>query len=195
MPLLAALQNLGFIPDQSASVEAMIQGLGAQVEELHETVATAFNKAKQLAQTLYGKITVIYGAGVLSEVARRWKTQINENSKSWAFYEVLPELNHNATVGYEFPAELASKMYVVMLRCPSLHRRTLLRYNITSELLKQNAISHQIIDASGKDALGQMMSMVFYGDWASYYLATLYQTDPTPVNAIDYLKKRLSETK
>jgi glucose/mannose-6-phosphate isomerase len=193
MPLLAMLQNLGLIQDQSASVEAMIQGLEAQVEELHETVPTTSNPAKQLAQTLYGKIAVIYGAGVLSEAARRWKTQINENSKAWAFYEVFPELNHNAVVGYGAPAELASKIYVVMLPCPSLHHRILIRYDITSELMKQNAISHQIIDAGGKDALSQMMRMVFYGDWVSYYLSMLYQTDPTPVKSIDYLKNRLQK--
>lgn len=195
MPLIALLQGLGFLKDQTAKVEAMIQGLGKLLEKLKEAVPTNSNEAKQLASKLHGKIAVIYGAGILSEVARRWKTQINENGKSWAFYEVLPELNHNAVVGYQFPLELALKIYVVMLRCPSLHPRTQLRYQVTSELLKQNAISHQIIDGSGQDALSQMMNLVFLGDWTSYYLAILNGIDPTPVKVIDYLKKRLSEAK
>ena len=54
------------------------------------------NRAKQIAITLDGKVVVVYGAGILSDVARRWKTQINENTKAWAFFEILPELNHNA---------------------------------------------------------------------------------------------------
>ena len=37
-------------------------------------------------------------------VARRWKGQFNENAKHWAFYEALPELDHNAVMGYQFPA-------------------------------------------------------------------------------------------
>ncbi|PIP48864.1 MAG: hypothetical protein COX14_02385 [Chloroflexi bacterium CG23_combo_of_CG06-09_8_20_14_all_45_10] len=37
-----------------------------------------------------------------------------------------------------------------------------------------------------------MMSLVFLGDWTSYYLAMLNQTDPMPVKMIDYLKKRLN---
>jgi len=37
-----------------------------------------------------------------------------------------------------------------------------------------------------------MMSLVFLGDWISYYLAMLYQVNPTPVKVIDYLKERLS---
>ncbi len=195
IPLIAFLQKLGFLKDKTSEVEAMTQDLEKLLGELKETIPISSNPAKQLATKLQGKIAVIYGAGILSEVARRWKTQINENSKAWAFHETFPELNHNAVVGYQFPAELASKLYVVLLRCPSLHPRTLIRYEVTCELLEQNSISHQLIDSQGESELSQMMSLIYLGDWVSYYLAILYQTDPTPVKVIDYLKKRLSEAK
>ena len=195
MPLIAFMQKLGFLEDKTAEVEAMTQDLEKLLGEVKETVPTSSNQAKQLATKLQGKIAVIYGAGILSAVARRWKLQINENSKAWAFHETLPELNHNAVVGYQFPPELASKACVILLRCPSLHPRTLIRYRITSELLEQNSISHEVIDSQGKAELSQMMSLIYLGDWVSYYLAILYETDPTPIKAIDYLKKRLSEAK
>jgi glucose/mannose-6-phosphate isomerase len=195
MSLIAFLQKLGHLEDKTAEVEAMIQDIEKLLGELKETVPTNSNRAKQLAAKLHGKIAVIYGAGILSEVAHRWKTQINENSKSWAFYDIFPELNHNAVVGYQFPPELASKMYVVLLRCPSLHPRMLIRYQATSELLKQSGISHETIDSQGKGELSQMMNLIYLGDWVSYYLAILNEIDPTPVKAIDYLKKRLSQSK
>jgi glucose/mannose-6-phosphate isomerase len=195
IPLIAFLQKLGLLEDKTAEVEAMIQNLERLLGEVKETVPTSSNQAKQLAAKLQGKIAVIYGAGILSAVARRWKTQINENGKAWAFHETFPELNHNAVVGYQSPYELASKVYVVLLRCPSLHPRTLIRYQVTSELLKQKDIGHEIIDSQGEGELSQMMSLVYLGDWVSYYLAVLYETDPTPVKVIDYLKKRLSESK
>jgi glucose/mannose-6-phosphate isomerase len=50
------------------------------------------------------------------------------------------------------------------------------------------------VDSQGEDAFNQMMSLIFLGDWVSYYMGILYQIDPTPVKVIDYLKKRLSET-
>ncbi len=195
LPLIAFLQKLNLIQDKTADVEMMIQDLEALLGGLKETVPISSNRAKQLATKLHGKIAVIYGAGILSEVARRWKTQLNENSKAWAFYETFPELNHNAVVGYQFPQELASKLYVVLLRCPSLHPRTLIRYQVTCELLKQNGIGYEIVDSQGEHQLSQMMSLIFLGDWVSYYLAILNEVDPTPVKAIDYLKKRLSEVK
>ncbi|MCJ7655702.1 MAG: hypothetical protein MUO97_10495 [Dehalococcoidia bacterium] len=130
---------------------------------------------------------------LITDVLTLRKTQINENGKAWAFYEIFSELNHNAVVGYQFPRELASKIYVVLLRCPSLHQRILVRYEITSELLEQSGISHEVIDSRVKGELNQMMGLIYLGDWVSYYLAMLNETDPTPIKTIDYLKKRLSE--
>ena len=195
IPLIALLQKLDFLEDKTTEIETMTQILEILLGELKESVLTSSNQAKQLATKLYGKVAVIYGAGVLSEVARRWKTQINENSKTWAFYETFPELNHNAVVGYQFPEELAVNIFVVMLRCPSLHPRIFARYQITAEILEQASVGYQIIDSHAGHDLSQMMSLIFFGDWVSYYLAILNQIDPTQVKAIDFLKERLSNVK
>ncbi len=195
MSLIAFLQTLGLVKDQTVEVEGMIKDLEKQLAELKETVPTGSNRAKQLAGKLSGKIAVIYGAGILSQVAHRWKTQMNENGKACAFYEIFSELNHNAVVGYQFPQKLTSEIYVVMLRCPALHHRILLRYKITGDMLAQSGIGYEIIDSRGKSELSQMMSLIYLGDWVSLYLAMLNETDPTPVKIIEYLKKRLSEEK
>ena len=194
IPLIALLCKTGFLEDKSAEIEEMAQTLEALLRNVAEDVAISLNPAKQLASKLFGKLVVIYGAGILSTVAQRWKGQCNENSKTWAFYETFPELNHNAVVGYEFPGEMAGKVFVILLRCPSLHPRILARYQVTSEILEKAGVGHKIIDSQGKGHLTQVMSLVFLGDWVSYYLAILNHTDPTPVKAIDYLKKRLSDT-
>ena len=194
IPLIALFCQLGFLPSEAAELERMAQMLESLLGRLAEDIATPLNPAKQLATKLFGKLIAIYGAGVVSPVAQRWKTQINENSKSWAFYETFSELNHNAVVGYEFPGELRDKVYVILLRSPSLHPRILARYQITSEILQKAGIGHQVIDSQGEDRLTQIMSLVFLGDWVSYYLAMLYQVDPTPVEVINYLKERLSNS-
>ncbi len=190
-PILCFLQKLGFIGDKSADVAEAVQVLQKLAERINEGVPSSQNSAKQLAEKLYGHLPVIYGAGILSEVARRWKTQLNENSKAWAFHEVFPELNHNAVVGYQFPAELASKIVVVFLRSALLHKRIQLRYQITCQLLDQAKVGYEIVDGEGTSPLSQMMSLVLFGDYISYYLAILYETDPSPVKVIDYLKKQL----
>jgi glucose/mannose-6-phosphate isomerase len=144
-----------------------------------------------LARKVEGKLPVIYGAGFLEPVARRWKTQVNENSKSWALFDPLPELNHNSVVGYPNPTAIAQGSLVVLLTSPLLHPRTLLRYRVTQEILEREGIAHHELSGEGQGPLSHMMSLLLWGDYVSYYLALLYGLDPTPVDTIDYLKERL----
>lgn len=193
VPLLSLLGKLGLLEDQLANVEAMLQELEGLLDKLAENIPESHNPAKQLARSLFGKLIIIYGAGILAPVAKRWKGQFNENSKALAFYETFPELNHNAVVGYEFPREVAGNTYVILLHSPSLHPRILARYRVTGEILEKAGLEYKIVTALGSDDLTRMMSHVFLGDWVSYYLAMIHETDPTPVRMIDYLKQRLGQ--
>jgi glucose/mannose-6-phosphate isomerase len=195
IPLVALLSRLGFMEDEAAGVEEAIQTLETLGDKLTEDIPSSRNPSKQLALRLWGKLIVIYGAGMLSPVAQRWKGQFNENSKTWAFYETFPELDHNSVVGYEFPREMAKRCYVILLRSPSLHPRILARYQITAEILERSGVNHETVDSQGEGRLSQMMSLVFIGDWTSYYLAMLNPADPTPVKMIAYLKERLGNIK
>jgi glucose/mannose-6-phosphate isomerase len=193
LPTLGVLQKLGFIADKSADVAETVKVLESLSAKLDEKSPLLSNPAKQLAQRLYGKLSVIYGAGILAEAAHRWKTQINENGKAWAFYEVFPELNHNATVGYPFPPEVIKRVQVVLLRSPLFNERVKLRYKVTGELLARAGVACEYVDSVGASPLSQMMSTVMMGDFTSYYLAILYKVDPSPVEVISYLKGRLAK--
>jgi len=193
IPLLGIFQKLGLVEDKSADFEETIRVLNKLSVQLNESVPVASNPAKQLATRLSGKVAVIYGAGILSEVAQRWKTQVNENSKAWAFYELFPELNHNAIVGYQFPSEVKDKILVVLLHSSRLHPRISHRYRFTAEILSKAGIGHDLIEATGDGPLAQMLSLILLGDYVSFYLAMFSDVDPTPVASIDYLKKRLAE--
>jgi glucose/mannose-6-phosphate isomerase len=94
MFLLGVLQFLGWIGDKSGHVAEAVSVMRRWQVEIEGSVPVAENAAKQLAQTLYQRLPVVYAAEHLSEVARRWKGQFNENSKSWGVFDVLPELNH-----------------------------------------------------------------------------------------------------
>lgn len=193
VPLVALLDRLGFLSDKQKDVEEAAQVMERILADAGPDRPLAENAAKQLAERLHGKLPVIYGSGFLADVARRWKTQINENSKAWAFFETLPELHHNAIVGYPLPADLRERLQVVLLRSSLLHPRTLIRYPITTELLSRQNIPYDVVEAQGESALAQILSSVLFGDYVSYYLAILYGVDPWPVEAIDYLKGELAK--
>jgi glucose/mannose-6-phosphate isomerase len=195
LPILGFIQKLGFIGVKSAEVAEMVAVLTQMVKKINETVPLLRNRAKQLASELHGHLVVIYGGGLLSEVAHRWKTQINENSKAWAFYENFPELNHNAIVGYEFPKESSNHLVVLFLRSIHLSERIMLRQQITAHLLKKAGIRYQFVDGVGITQLTQVMSHVLFGDFVSYYLAILNGIDPSPVETINFLKGALARAK
>jgi len=65
----------------------------------HVEIADSSDKAKDLAQKIQGKIPVICAGEFLAPVARRAKNQFNENSKSTAIFEEIPEMFHNTIEG------------------------------------------------------------------------------------------------
>jgi glucose/mannose-6-phosphate isomerase len=53
-------------------------------------------------------------------------------------------------------------------------------------------LAHETVAAEGIGPLSQIMSLVNIGDWTSYYLALLHGRDPTPVEAIEQIKRHLA---
>lgn len=194
IPLLGIFQKLGLLGDKSADLQETVDILNKLSRDLIETRPLGSNPAKQLATRLQGHVAVIYGAEILSEVARRWKGEFNENSKAWAFFEDFPELNHNAVVGYEFPPEVKERIVVLLLRSSSFNPRNLLRYEVTAKLLAKAGIAYEFIEARGKSALAQVLSLVLLGDYASFYLSMLNEVDPTSTDAINFVKQRLAQS-
>ena len=188
MPVIHALTTLNVIQCRAAEVTSAIEYVATHAKVLAAAAPERLNPAKQLARTLHGRIASIYGAEFLGEVARRWKTQINENSKQWAEFEHLPEANHNAVVGYTHPAAHTDALGVIQLGSCLYHERTQIRLKVTKELLQTAGIANETVAAQGPTPLAQQLYAILLGDYVSYYLAMLNGVDPTPVAPIDHLK-------
>ncbi|MCL5957769.1 MAG: bifunctional phosphoglucose/phosphomannose isomerase, partial [Chloroflexi bacterium] len=193
VPLIGILQKLNFVKDREEELKSAVQTMGALEAKINETVPAKDNPAKRLALKLEGQLPVVYGGGLLSEVARRWKGQFNENSKAWSFFEILPELNHNAVVGYENPAHLGEKVTVVFLESALLHPRTLLRYRVTRQILEKRGVRCEVVEAQGDNPISHQLTTIFFGDYTSFFLAMLYRSNPTSIVVIDYLKQELAQ--
>lgn len=193
--LLGAASRLGLAPDLGGEIEEAAAVLGKYRERWGVENVAARNAAKRYAGQLVDCIPVIWGSGLLAPVARRWKTQLNENAKSCAFFDELPELNHNTVAGITAPDELLQrhKFQVVQLCSDYDHPRVALRHEITHDMLIGQAVLTDPLKARGKGRLAQQMSMVLFGDYVSYYLAMAYQVDPTPIGPIMMLKQMMAE--
>lgn len=190
--LLGLLGKLGYVDEALFGMDEAVAMARSAPLSLGPDVPTDVNPAKQMALRIQGKLPVIYGGGILSEVARRWKGQFNENAKAWSYFEQLPELNHNAVAGYENPPDLAGNLYVILLASFTNHPRVAARVRITAQVLQQKGVMHQVVDAQGNSPVAQMINSILIGDYASYYLALLYGSDPTPVRLLDFFKAQLA---
>ncbi|MFQ6101240.1 MAG: bifunctional phosphoglucose/phosphomannose isomerase [Anaerolineae bacterium] len=191
--LLGLLCRLGLLRDYSADLEEAAQVMETWQAEIGPDVPTTHNAAKFVAGRLADRLPVVYGAGFLAAVANRWKTQFNENSKHWAFFEVLPELNHNAVVGFGIPQAVRDQTVVLMLRSTLDHPRVQVRWEATRELLLREGVATETLQGRGESQLAHMLSLIHFGDYVSFYLAMLNGVDPTPVETIAFLKQRLAE--
>ena len=191
MPLIRIAEHTGLLGDQSATVDEAYREMSALRDALSPSVAETCNQAKQLARCLLDSLPVVVGAEHLSEAARRWRTQFNENSKSWALDDELSEGNHNSIVGFGLPTQLVSRLYAIFLDAPTLHPRIRQRIRLTGEALARAGVRSETIEARGQSSLSQVLTAVLFGDFVTYYLALLNGVDPTPVEAIERLKAEL----
>lgn len=190
--LLNVLFHLGCVADKAADLAEAVGVMRDWQAEIGPDVPIARNSAKRMAGQLIERIPVIYGAGLLEPVARRWKTQLNENAKCWAFFEGMPELNHNAVVAYERSDAIRESAGVIMLRSHHDSPRVQTRWLVTRQMLLHEGVVADELEARGKSRLAQMLSLIHYGDLVSVYLALANNVDPTPVEPIAYLKEQLA---
>ena len=148
-----------------------------------------------LADGLTGRVSLIYGSqGLTVPVARRWKTQINENGKRPAFFSVLPELDHNEIVGWSALEALTRRSVgIVLLRDRDEHRQVKRRFGLTSELISGSVPVIGEVRSQGESRLARMAGLALIGDVVSVRLAEQEGVDPVPVEIIEHLKALLNE--
>ena len=194
--VLGVLNKLGMVEIGANEISEAIKSMKDYQKEIGFESPTSQNPAKQLAEKLVDKYPVIMGAGTLSVVAKRWKTQLNENSKQAAFIEIFPELCHNFIIGLDFPKKINDNLFIVSLESDFDHPRNKIRQNVLYQVFRKKGIKYEsVIEKKPQTALIEMLNIIMLGDYVSYYLAILNNTDPSPVEMIKYLKDKLSQIK
>jgi len=193
--LLALFTRLSLIPDPDQELQGAIDAMRAQQKRIGAASPLSENPAKRMAGQLMGRWVAVFGSGLLSPVARRWKGQISELAKAWAQFEFLPEADHNTLAGCVLPEDVIMKSMALFLRAPSDHPRNALRGELTRRGFMLEGMNTDFMDASGETPLENLWTLLHFGDYMAYYLAMLYEIDPTPVTALENLKQELSRVK
>jgi glucose/mannose-6-phosphate isomerase len=152
------------------------------------------NLAKQLAKKIFNTIPQIYGWGVYTPIAIRWRHQLNENSKIIARSDIVPECNHNDIVGWSGNPDISKQFSCILFRDKDEETIDMTtRLNFMRDLFHNTAGNVIEVSPKGKSQLAKMMYLMCLGDFTSCYLAVLRGINPSPVDIITELKERLAE--
>lgn len=148
------------------------------------------NGAKALAARIRTTLPIMYGAPPFVAIARRWQTQLNENSKVLAFSSTFPEADHNELVGWVEDAR-ARLHRPILLRdrdeSPEMRRQL----DITVALMSKRTKVEEVRD-DGPTLVSRMLGILYLGDYVSLYLAVLRRVDPMVLKPIATLKEKLA---
>lgn len=192
IPILNSLSGLGLLTSKENDIVESIN----LIDDLQKKFTfDNLNNSEpyQMAKNIVGKIPLMYtGPAPFDVMGTRWKGQLNENSKVLAYNSIIPELNHNEIMGWAETTPNLKDYFVFIVRDDLDNERVKLRMNITKEILEKYGVPVQEVSATGNSILTKIFSLVYLGDWLSFYLAMLTNTDPTPIGNINHLKENLS---
>ena len=188
--LATLVEALGWAPGAAAELEAAGAWAAGEVGAWAAAVPTADNAAKQIAEALVGHAAVVYSGPALGFLAMRWKIAFNENAKNIAFYNYLPEMNHNEFIGWGNPENHGLK--VIELRSDLDNDRIIKRFDVVNRLMS-NRFAPIEVHAKGENRLQQMLWTLLLGDFVSIYLSCLNGVDPTPVELVEKFKVELGK--
>lgn len=171
--ILNIFRSLGWIEDDFS-----IDELDAEREKVESV-------AKQVAKRLQRKMVIIYTQ--YPSVAHRFKSQLNENSKTVAKYDIITELCHNEINSW---ANLGNDLHIIFLRDLEEPRVVSKMVGIIKKLLK--SAQYTQIAAKGRNRLNRILYLIWMGDFISYYLAVENRVNPERVYATEFLKAGLS---
>ena len=187
---LALLSALGILEITDQHVESLIQMLNANAKQLSPENSHE-NTAKLLAFQALDRQLLLISAEHLRGAVHVMNNQLNENSKNFTIEHAIPELNHHLMEGLRFPALLKDVTFALLFHSSLYHPRVSTRFPLTADVLHQQQIPTETVQAVATTPLEQVWEIIQLGAYLNLYLAILNGIDPAPIPWVDYFKSHL----
>ncbi|TML38653.1 MAG: bifunctional phosphoglucose/phosphomannose isomerase [Actinobacteria bacterium] len=190
IPPLLVLEQIGLFPGASQWVHLAVR----QLRRRRDQLVSSRNPAAELARRIGRTIPLVYSSGAIgATAAQRWKTQVNENAKTPAFWALHPELCHNEVQGWGQHGDVTRQVFsMVNLRHDAEHPQVMRRFELVEDLLREVVAGMEEVRAEGEGDLAQLLDLVLFGDFVSLYMAAQEGLDPGPVPVLVELKRGLA---
>ena len=181
---LFALEAAGLLKDTPRLLREAAKSLAREIAELKPEISTENNRAKEMALALTKTLPLLIGSDEDGSVLRRFKNELNENSKMPAFYYTLSESYHNDVEGLKALSELSHVQPIFLLCKDQTKGEKLAQEKLHSVLMELGFERPLQFEGVGPDRLSQLLTAITFGDYVSVYLAALRGVDPSQLTLI-----------
>lgn len=179
---MSLLMKLGVLTLPASEITEAVAALKKNNEELSQQAHTF---AEQLEDT--GLIYV--AAEHLSGATHVVRNQTNESAKTFAEYNLIPELNHHLMEGLNFPKD---KNITFVFYTSSLYsQRVQKRMMLTKEVIEKQGVTVKVVDIQANNQTEQFMQYLQFGSYLTYFLAKKRGVNAAEVPWVDYFKEKL----
>lgn len=179
---------LPIIPIEEKDVQSALD----KMQEVKKIISIKNNSDDNLAMTLakwISNVPLIYYPWGLECVAIRFKSSLQENSKTHVIIEDIVESCHNGVVAWE----KESSIKPIMIRGNDDHFKTIEKFEILTEYFDKKNIEYKEIFSGNGNILTKIISLIYILDYVTIYKSILEGIDPTPVRTIEYIKKKIDD--
>ena len=174
------------IPIAPSEISESIVEIKNLSKNINSENLTDSNLALELANWIDG-IPLIYYPSGLQAAAIRFKNSLQENAKLHAITEDVVESSHNGVVSWE----QQNTVIPIMIEGADDYIKTKERWRVLKKFFNQKNIEYKEIFSGEGSILTKLMKLTYLLDYTSIYKAATSEIDPTPVKAIEFIKKNL----
>ena len=175
------------LPIEESDILESLKKLKEMSKKINSNNISSNNPSIEISEWL-NNFPIIYFPFGLQSAAIRFKNAIQENAKTHVIIEDIIESAHNGIVGWD----RESSFQPILLRGSEDGKTTKERWKIIKEFFKSKNIEYKEIISEDGNILTKIICLIYLFDYSSIFFAVKLKIDPSPVVAIDFIKKRLN---
>jgi len=176
-----------FLPIDKNDVKNSLKILEEQKEKISSENLTDQNISLDLALWIK-KIPLTYYPWGLEAAATRFKNSLQENTKIHAITEDVIEACHNGIVAWGRPSDVQP----ILIQGKDDHFKTKERWDVLREFFMKKEIEFKEIETINGGIFSKLINLIYLLDYSTIYKSVLLETDPSPVEPIDFVKRKLN---
>jgi glucose/mannose-6-phosphate isomerase len=191
--LMGLLNKAKLISIKDKEIEQIVEAILTSMHQCSVEKPVDENPAKTMAYTLVDRRPNLIAAEFLTGAAHVACNQFNENSKTFANYYQIPEINHHLLEGLKLPFSNKNDNFFVFFNSKLYHFKNQKRMSLTQEAVDKYEIETMMINLKSETKLTQIFELITLMAYANFYLSILNKINPSEIPIVDWFKEKLTE--